>query len=86
MGIGKLRSLADFTLLLLRLGLGRNALNLSCTPPLCSVGSRLHSILLKILFYINHITRQFNTAEKLFQVIIHLNVHFGVVRVGNVFL
>ncbi|RHN43310.1 hypothetical protein MtrunA17_Chr8g0386411 [Medicago truncatula] len=66
MGIGQLGSLGDFILLpRIGLGLGRNAINLCCTPPLCSVGSRLHSILLKILLYINHITRQLNTPKQL---------------------
>ena len=56
MCIGELGPLADLLLLFLRLWFrGRHVLCIG--SPLCSVGSRLHPILLQILFNIEHITR-----------------------------
>lgn len=86
MCIGELSSLADLMLLLLGLLLSGNALHLSCSPPLCSIGCRFHPILLEILLNVKHIARQLNPSKKLFKVIIHLNDHPRVIWVGNILL
>ena len=71
MRIGKLGPLADLVLLLLRLGLGRHAMNLCSSPPLSGVRSRFHPILLKIPLDIEHVAREFDPLEQLLQIIIH---------------
>ena len=85
-GIRELGSLADFMLLLLGLRLGGNSMNLSHGPPLGSVCSMLHPILLQILLYIKHVTGKFNGSEELLEVIIHFDGHPGIIWISNVLL
>lgn len=84
--VGELGSFADFFVLLLLFAFGGNTMNLGHGSPLCSVSSRFHPILLKILLNINHITRKFNSSEYLFQLIINLDRYSWVIGVCYVLL
>lgn len=86
MSIRKLGPLADLVLLLLRLGLGRHAMNLRSSPPLSSVCSRFHPILLKIPLNIKHITGELNPPKQLFQIVINSDICFGIIWVCYVLL
>ena len=84
-GIREFSSLADF-MLLLWIRFGGNSMNLSHGPPLGSVCSMLHPILLQILLYIEHVTGKFNASEELLEVIVHFDGHPGIIWISNVLL